>query len=372
MNPFSGNILLRKYSLLVLAAIIFVLSVVFNKINSNRSSVVQEVKVAEKYLHRQQNDFNKFLKDTALINRLLGNNETLNEFSVLYSKPYSIFLYHTNGSGSSEMKFWNDQLITPSTGLLTEPDGEYFSHLLNGWYFTIKKTITNDSLSGFVQAFVMIPVRSEFFIETEYLPKKFVYSKTADKRVQISEKITEFPVKSVSGKILYYVDKKISGVLPYSNRVTILLRLAAILFLFLFIYLLVESVTKSKGPWKATGLLILILMVFRLLTYYFPFIFNQRQFEIFSPMIYGSNIVQRSLGDLLVNAILFCWIVLFAWSKLQFGGKQIGGHPLKLKWITGIFSLYLLILSTFVLASVIRSLVADSKISFDTSRAAPR
>jgi hypothetical protein len=239
--------------------------------------------VAEKYLQIRQKDFNEFLKDTALINRLLNNSESLDEFDDLASKPYSIFLYSDNANGPDGMKFWNDKLITPSPDLLTGTDGEYFSHLSNGWYYTIKKTLSNDSLTGTVVSYAMVLVRSDFFIETDYLPKEFVFSKTADKRVKISDKVTEYPVRSASGATLFYLDKKISGAVPYNNRGTILLRLAALLFLILFIHLYVESVSKRKGTRVAVVLLILILFVLRLLTYSFPFIFNLRQFELFSP-----------------------------------------------------------------------------------------
>ena len=359
--------MLRKYSLLVPAALLFVLSIVFNKLYINRSSVAREVRVAERYLHRQQNDFGVFLNDTALLNRLLAGNESLNDFSKLAAKPYSIFLYYTDVSGTGGLKFWNDQLIIPSPALMGEADGEYFSQLSNGWYYTIKKTISGINAGGLLVAYALIPVRSWFFIETDYLPREFVYSKTANKRVLISEKPTEFPVRSATGKILFYFDQKMSGAVPYNNRITILLRLAAVLFLFLFIHRIVDSESKKKGPWKAIGLLILILVFFRLLTYYFPFIFNQRQFELFSPLIYGSNMVERSLGDLLINSILFCWIVLFAWSKLKQRENLAAAFPLRFRWLAGFFSLYLLIFSTFILASVIKSLVADSKISFDVT-----
>ncbi|HKC35699.1 MAG TPA: hypothetical protein VKB95_06540, partial [Chitinophagaceae bacterium] len=191
MKPLSKNILLGKYSLLVLATILFILSFVFNKLYSNRSSVAKEVRVAEKYLQRQQKDFNEFLKDTALVNRLLANNESFKEFSDLTSKPYSIFLYSENANVLDGMKFWNGKLISPSPDLLNAADGEYFSHLSNGWYYTIKKTLSNDSLTGTVVSYAMIPVRSDFFIETDYLPKEFGFSKTADKRVKISDKVTE-------------------------------------------------------------------------------------------------------------------------------------------------------------------------------------
>lgn len=358
---------MSKYILLVLASVLFTLSFVFNKLYTNRSSVAQEVRVAEKYLHRQEKDFNEFLKDTSLVKRVFDNNESLKEFSDLAYKRYSIFLYYINPLGETRMKFWNDKLVTPPPGLLNEEDGEYFSHLSNGWYYNIKKTLANDSVSGSVVSYAMIPVFSEFFIETDYLPKEFVYSKTADKRVLISEKVTDYPVKTSAGKTLFYLDRKTSGAVPYNDRGTILLRLAAVLFLILFIHLLAESESRRKGPWWAVGLLTFLLVVLRLLTYSFPFILNLRQFELFSPLIYGSNFVQRSLGDLLVNSVLFCWIVLFAWSKLQQKEKINASFPLPLKWLAGLISLYLLIFSTFILASVIRSFVADSKISFDVT-----
>lgn len=367
MKPSLKNILWSKYSLLGLAILLFVLSFVFNKLYSNRSSVTREVRLAEKYLHKRQNDFNHFVKDTGLINRLLANSESTDEFSRFDSKRYSIFLYTVDTFGATEMKCWNDQLVTPSPELLMAGDGEYFSRLPNGWYFVIKRTFSTAAVPGKVTAYALIPVKSEFFIDTDYLPKEFLFSKTADKSVLMSDKETEFSVRSVSGKAIFYLDKKASGAVPHNDMRTILLRMAAVLLLFLFIHLLVESIAEKKGAWTAIGLLTLILVIFRLFIYYMPAAFNLRQFELFSPVIYGSNFVQRSLGDLLVNASLFCWIILFAWSKLQHREAPAAGLSVPAKWAAGILSLCLLIFSTFILATVIRSLVADSTISFDVT-----
>lgn len=367
MKKLLHTIFPGKYGLLILAAVLFTLSFIFNKLYTNRSSVAREVRLAEKYINSQQNDFNDFLRDTVLIRHLLEKDETLNEFSHLASKRYGIFLYTVNSSGNVDMKFWSDQLIVPPPEVYAAVDGEYFLHLSNGYYFIIKKTITVNAVADKVLSYAMIPVRSEFFIETEYLPWKFTYSQVADKRVLISKKVTEFPVKTASGQTLFYFDKKVSDAVPYNDRRTILLRLGALLFLFLFIHLLVESVAAKKRAWKAIGLLTVILLAFRLVIYYIPSFLNLRQFELFNPAIYGSNPVQRSLGDLLINSVFFCWIVLFAWSKQQHVEKPAAIFPNRIKWIAGILSLCLLIFSTFILASVIRSMVADSKISFDVT-----
>ncbi len=272
-----------------------------------------------------------------------------------------------NVFGNVDMKFWSDQLIVPPADMIPESDGEYFLHLSNGWYYTIKKTISESNETGKVLSFAMIPVRSEFFIETDYLPKRFAYSATADKRVIISDKVTEFPVKTTSGKTLFYLDKKASAAVPYNDRQTLFLRFGALLLLFLFIHLLAESVARKRGAWKAIGLLTLLAVAIRLATYYFPFLLNLRQFELFDPAIYGSNPIQRSLGDLLINTIFFTWIVLFAWSKLRHIERPAAGLSIQMRWMAGLLALCLLIFSTFILATVIRSLVSDSKISFDVT-----
>ncbi len=367
MKPPIKNILLSKYSLLLLAALLFILSFLFNKLYKNRSSVAQEVKLAENYIKKQHDDFTAFCKDTSLISQLLAQGETLSKFNFLAAKKYGIYLYTTDDYGNITMRFWNDQLVVPPADMLVAADGEYFSKESNGWYYVIRKTITDISRGSQLLSFAMVPVRSEFFITTDYLPEKFFYSSSADKRVRLSETVTDFPVKAISGKTLFYLDKKTSVAVPYNDRRTILLRFSGVLLLFLFIHLFAESVARKNRTWRSIGLLAVILIALRLATYYFPSILNLRQFELFSPLIYGSNAIQRSLGDLLINAVLFCWLVLFAWSKLRYVDNPTEKFSIRLKWITGILSLCLLIFSTFILATVIRSLVADSKISFDVT-----
>ena len=364
MKPLLRNNLIWKFSLLLAAALLFVLSFVFNTLYTNRSSVAEEVKNAEDYLHQKQKDFNAFMADTSLIGRLVDNTESTSEFNKITDKQYGIFLYKLNNSGTLSMSFWSNQLVLPPPETFWLGDIEEFMHLANGYYLVLKRT--QNVSSNTIVAYALIPVRSEFFLETEYLPQKFVYSNTADNRVLLSESVTEFPVKSLSGKTLFYFDKKTSGAVPYNNRLTILLRFSGLLLLLLFTHLVAESLARKK-IWKGVLFLGISLIAIRLITYFFPGLLNLRQFELFDPSIYGSNIVQRSLGDLLMNSAFFCWLVLFTWYKVQHYKNIVTRLPSWLRLLAGIFSLCLLILSTFILSSVIRSIVADSKISFDVT-----
>ena len=55
----------------------------------------------------------------------------------------------------------------------------------------------------------------------------------------------------------------------------------------------------------------------------------------------------------LINSVLFCWVVLFAWSKLRYIENPTDNFSTRLRWVAGIFALCLLIISTFILATVI-------------------
>jgi signal transduction histidine kinase len=264
------------------------------------------------------------------------------------------------------MNFWNSQLILPPPDTYLKDDFGTWMKLANGYYFVIKKTIQFDG--HIVMVYAMIPVKSQFFLETDNLSPGFYFSHSADKRVMIAKgKTTPFPVRDLSGKPIFYLDKMASGAVPYNSYLTLALRLGGILIFLLLIHLLAESLTRRKKIWTGIAFLGVMLLLIRTVTYLFPALLNLRQFELFDPIIYGSNIIQRSLGDVLFNSIFFCWFVLFAWSKVQHI-EIIGNRlPLWARWIAGILSLCLLIYSTFILSSLIRSIVADSNISFDVT-----
>lgn len=367
MKPLVRNSFLWKLVLLSAAIILFALSFIFNTIYTDKSAIIAEKRKAENYLASKQNDFESTLADTTLIIRLIENRESEKEFDDIVKRKYGIFLYTVNNSGGLSMNFWSSQLALPPANTYPLGDFEEFSKLSNGYYLMVKRSQQIGKHT--VVAYALIPIKSDYFLDTDLLTGEFFFSPTAGKRVTIadSKKTTPYPVKSTSGKTLFYLDKISSGAVAYNSTLTLILRLSGVVFLLLCIHLLAESLVRRKRLWEGIAFLGVMLLILRIITYSFPELLNLRQFELFDPTIYGANVVQRSLGDLLFNSIFFCWFVLFAWSKLEH--QELIGHslPLWLKWVIGILALCLLIYSTFILSSVIRSIVADSKISFDVT-----
>ena len=209
MRPRFRNSFYWKIGLLVTAIILFVLSYVFNTIYTNKSSVGREVRQAEEHIHRYQRDFEKFIKDTVLIRKLINNVESLEEFERVAAKKYGIFLYTVDAEGILSLNFWSTQLVLPPHNTFADGNFEEYMDLLNGSYIVVKRLI-HDRLQTIV-AYAMIPVQTDFFLETANLPRHFLFSKTADDRVTVSLTETPFPVKSLSGKPLFYFDRKSVG-----------------------------------------------------------------------------------------------------------------------------------------------------------------
>ncbi|HYC38845.1 MAG TPA: HAMP domain-containing sensor histidine kinase [Chitinophagaceae bacterium] len=365
MKPSLRNILLSKYALLVWAVVLISLSIIFNKVYTTWSAVNQELRHAERYVHSHEGDFNQFLRDTTLISRLLLRQESLAEFNDVVEKPYGIFLYQPDAYRNQELRFWSDQQALPSPESLARPDGEYFEHLPNGFYVTVKRSMATPA--GALHAYAMIPIRSDYFIETDYLPRKFFFSSSAERRVVISSKETNYPVRSLSGKPLFYLGKKASGAVPYNDAFTIWLRFGAVLLLLFFVHLVAESLAWKRGSWAGIAFLVGVVLLLRISVYLFPGLLNLRQFGLFNPSIYAANAVQRSLGDFLINSVLFCWMILFAWAKLRNWQRPLDPLPPRRAQAPAVLAIVVLLASTFVLASMIRSLIADSKISFDVT-----
>ena len=362
------HILFSRYSLLALAIISFILSFVFNSYYTRVSSVNHEKKSLVRYVQRQESDFNEFTRDSVLLRKLVQNRESLDEFKKIEEKEYGIYIVAESVFGTQQMVFWSNQNVVPPPISYNFSDGEYFKVLDNGYYIIIKKYFALSGMSNRLWVYAMIPVKSRYYIESQFLNDQFAYSKTAHKRITISSGPTNYPIAGYSGKILFYIDRKPSSAIPYNDTLTVILRLLALCFFFVFAHTMAESVTREQNsPWRGVAALIGILFVFRMSIYFFPSIFEFRQFELFDPAVYGTNLINRSLGDLLINSLIFAWITVFAWSKLGNQLDLLRRFEGATKWIIGVISLLILVVSTFVLASTISSLVADSKISFDVT-----
>ena len=352
--------------MLITAGVLIVLSFFTSFYFSERPSTTNEKRRLEHYIQKQQKDYNEFTADSAMLRKLVLRTESLDEFKDIAEKDYGIFLFVETLNGDEDLTFWNNQKSLPPTADYSLKDGEYFQKLSNGYYLTVKKTIRLRGMTNNVVAYAMIPVYYDYgYSQSDYLKSHFVYDPDAIKKISISESKTPYPINSLSSKTLFYISQKVYTPLAKQDLITACLRILAFVLLLSYVHFIAETIVRKRGAVRGVGFLILALLVIRIGLYSFPNLLSFRQFKLFDPTIYGTNLLNRSLGALLINAIFFCWIVLFTWyhmGPLRRLPSFLHGRRVL---AAGIAALFFLILSTFQFADVVRSLIADSKISFD-------
>jgi signal transduction histidine kinase len=330
-------------------------------------SIEYQQKLLQRYVHKEEKDADALLQDNNLMRKLVLGNENLQEFKRVASKGYGVFLFAETISGNQDLLFWNNQKILPPDADFNLKDGEYFQHLTNGYYVVKKSTLKFSGMSNNIVAYVLIPIENQYYLETDYLLTRFVHDKKAVNKISIADKPTQYPIRDLNNKVLFYIKRVAHTNVAVTDTLTILLRMSAFIFLLVYVHLISEWIVKRWRVLYGIIFLTLVLILIRSILYAFPEIFSFRQFQLFDPTIYAANVLNRSLGDLLINSILVCWIILF--SSYSIGpGKNL---PYFLRGkrlvIAGVVSVIILVFSTFQLANVVRSLVYDSKISFNVT-----
>lgn len=359
---------LIKNLYLLVAIGLFAIAFIFNKYVIGTTTARYYVNLIEKRIQEKEKDFQAFTEDTALLRTLVDQH--YNESTLLRvldtRKGYDVFIYEhaPDSAGTPHLVFWNTQNILPDLSFSWGYDTSRLINMRNGQYVYGSRRVTLvDNREITVQG--LIPVVWKYFVENENLKKEFAGYAEAVERVDIVFSVTPYPVKSVRGNTLFYL-QRINEHLQQHNIWSIGLVLAGFFLLFLYLQQMADQIARRYGLWYGTAFLVGSLLLLRLASYFFPDILDLRQFELFDPYIYGSSLVLSSLGDLLINSLLLCWMVIFVNRRLDTSTVR----TLRLSWmnwlaVTGIQAL--LVLCTFGLADILQTLVSDAKISFNVT-----
>ncbi|MEO6539512.1 MAG: hypothetical protein ABIN74_00925, partial [Ferruginibacter sp.] len=353
------HILFKNSYLLIIAACLITLSFIVDNYWSGNSSVATVRTNIEHYVHDQETDFEKLAKDTALVRKINDNSYDEQLLQQLTDKPYFIYRYFVNDIGIQQLIFWNTQTVLPTKEILGSPDSTGFIKLDNGYYVWHKKsTLSSNTVA-------LIPVKWNYFVTNTYLVNTFTAGKAIERRYNIADEPTNTVVKSITGSKLFYLAERSGNVVPLNNMLAVWLRILAAILILIFIHLLATKIAVDQSFTRSLLFLIPLVLILRFLSYYFPLPLNFRQFELFDPSIYGSNFVFRSLGDLLINSVLFTWIALFIHNQLHEKKIILSSSKIWFKWVILLAFCVILLAATFICGQVIRSMVADSQISFD-------
>jgi two-component system nitrogen regulation sensor histidine kinase NtrY len=356
---------LRKASikhvyLIIIAAWLYTISFIATNYLSYNSSPQKVQKHLQSYIQEKEKRFNELLADSTITNNIDNPQNNSTQKAELANEGFGFFAYMLNDRGNPILNYWNSNkyYIVPED--LRRADGNYFVHYQNGDFELVKKTVAANKQTNVYVA--IIPVRWDYFIENKYLNAGFEGFSRLDGQYEISDADNALPIVNSLNQTIFKIqlthEKQGTGY----DGFTIVLRTMAIIFLLFFFNALANEVVFRKGFNKGFLFLVTVVFLLRLITYYLPFPFNFKELALFDPSIYASNFLHPSLGDLLINTLLVFWLVGF--YKFNTLNKSYGSGK---KGLVAYIHLFAVTTAALMLASVIRSLIFDSKISFDVS-----
>ncbi|MGN6416590.1 MAG: ATP-binding protein [Pseudobacter sp.] len=356
---------LTKNLYLLAAIALFAAALILNKYVIDNTAARYYARVIEKKLHEKEQDFQQLTSDEHLLSSLADHSFTEDTLNKILDtrKRYGIYIFRREAFTEPRLTFWNTQMAIPPA-VHQHRDTTSLIRLNNGVYVHVVKLLRlDDGKSYSVEA--LIPVLYKYFVENENLRKEFADVPEAVKRVDISTTVTDYPVSDINGNVLFHLQRTSWHQLQHSNWSIILVAIG-VFFLFLYLHQVADRIRDHFGLWYGVIFLAGSVLLLRLGTYYFPDVLDLRQFELFDPAIYGSSFVLSSLGDLLINSLLFTWMVVFINRRFNTGLINPYGVAWK-NWLLLCVILTAQVIFTFTFAGIVQSLVADAQISFNVT-----
>jgi len=304
------------------------------------------------------------LHDTATVSAIINDHNSAVKTQLL-SNSQGIFAYQVNDIGNPIEIFWNTNKMAVEQPDLSKPDGSYLINYQNGTFEMVKSSLTRKDVT---YVFItLIPIRWQYFMQNEYLQPHFAVSEAISNDYEIAAADEGAPVKNSEGKILFGIKETNQAYSDIPVGFSVFLRVIALVFFLFFVNNLSAEVARQKKFKNGFALLVVSFLILRLIIYFFRFPFNYQVTALFNPAIYHSGDVNRSLGDLLLNASMVLWIILFFRKRVKVNAL----HSLKLFPVTYsilIYSSFLIIpLISFYVANIINGLVTHSTISFNAA-----
>ena len=346
--------------LLLVAAFLFTLSFVSDNYWSANYNIGTAQSRLTQYVQHQEKDFSKTVEESNFISALAADKFDDETFQKFIAKEYFIFIYKADSYGAITLHNWNTQTIIPTSNIIASKDTVGFASLANG-YYAWNKHIAGNSL-----IVALIPVKWNYIITNDYLQNVFLSDKDIENKYEIvAGSSKQGNIRSINGRTLFHLQQINTASFFTNNGISVFCRILGMLFIFLFVHICASYIAARVRFLYAVLFLIVCIFGLRLLSYFIPLPINFRQFELFDPAIYASDKILRSLGDLLINAGLFLWLIVFIHFHVHEKQIKLYLKDTTAKWVALVAGTFLILLSTYLGSTIIRSLIADSQISFD-------
>ncbi len=280
-----------------------------------------------------------------------------------YDEQFALAERFEEETGFAFFSFNGDTLDIWSSNRIALPhpsDSYWEQHLLvlldNGWY---KIETIRDEERLFVGAFL---VKNQYKFENEDLVNEFSHCLAPHLKGEITFSQAGYPVHDSDGHVLFSIvpDAEI-------EKNDTLEMIVFFCYLIGFVILLQLLINAFQRLLISKPILLIIFPISIVLLRYLWLISGFKgffaDFELFNPELFASSVLSPSLGDLIINICIFYFLVHFLLKRTR---NWFEKGNLKLKLVVFIVPLFFTsFYVAFQINEIIKSLVYNSKISFD-------
>jgi len=319
----------------------------------------------ENRLHKAESELLALFQNETFISSAVKRDISNDSISVLEQKPYTFLIFSENDS----LLFWNNNSVQPYKSdfqyeaipqqKLNEIAGSKYLMIKRPFEIKTKGSKKKYSLVG------LIPLYLRFPINNQYLFNNFpLMDEDFSNFAEISNDSSGSTIKGInSGELIKIKSKK---EYPYRNGVywSYLFYLIA-LSAFLAAFYKASVKISTRYSFSAGALLMVFLIVsFRLITVYGGIPVSIHELSGFQTKFStGQQLWFYSIGDFLIDVLLFSYFAFFVSHQLNFKRKQ--NSPLIQKYAVLIVVFGFIIGGTSFIQQILRNIVYNPNIYFE-------
>lgn len=319
--------------------------------------------LVEANLHNKEAEFATILNNKDLLEHVYADSLSGAEISYVTSKPFGIYAYRND-----TLIFWNNNKVLADCEP-PAPEGKDVLYYNERGKF-VRECIVPDTANPQLRLVVLYPIVTIYSFENNYLKSSFEAADFIPINTTVLSRPgkSSYPVTNLAGEKVFHLTFKNQSLPEWlPGPVIIFLIFAAILFTVFWIQLITTYYARKGSFWTGFFLLAICIGTFRVLTYKFGFPFNLETLPIFRPQLYATSVLLDSLAELLLNAVLFMWLMLFILRHAPYDFLKNFKLPIIVRFVLATGVIVALMIYSFAYINIISSLITDSSISFDVS-----
>ncbi len=357
----------KIYNTAAIATLFFCCGLLYQSYNDDiQKKSVYATQITE-HLHEQETEVQRFIENQPFIRRQILQirgqeaNKDLDHLKALEKKDYTILVFEGH-----ELIFWTNNKVDVSyeEDLKKQPELIAFSAINNGYYEVIRQPLVIDGKNCEIAA--LIPLKYNYTLSSDYLVDHFTASasKEIPAALELSKKPNDFPIRSKLSDNEVYLsgDKNLSA--WHHQRILFVLYMMGSLFLMASIYFIAKHIMLKNNPTLGALFLILSVFTFRFITLWYDFSGIFSSLSLFSNEI-NAPLSSPTIGDFLMNVLILLSIIYFFYR--EFHVRSFNHLSFRSKIALTIVNFFSVILSLFLVISVIKYLILNAGISYNFS-----